>query len=304
MVTQQQTQARTGTGKEQIMVVAQGEDGFRVYTANDPGKVFDVTGNPQAPECNCPEFQWRKGRPGYRCAHIEAVFHETGVAVPTNGNGNGNGNGGNGHEQYRPDTGVAYGGNGHDGLSGASVMILKRSVSPDKRIDSLSVEFSHPLDGISPEDIVDMALQSLTVQAAIAGDFLADSQGQGGNNGQGRGQAAAAPISNDGAQPGQMLDIGGMQTRWGWRYFINVKVNGNTVKLFGKKNQLADYIATAGYPNQSGNIDKGVTLNLPCRVITQPSEDGRYVNVSQILPQLTVATATRGGRTDVGRNRF
>ena len=76
MVTQMQAQTREREGKEQIMVVTQGENGFRVYAASNPSKVFDVTGNPEAPDCNCPEFQWRRDKQGYRCAHIEAVFRE------------------------------------------------------------------------------------------------------------------------------------------------------------------------------------------------------------------------------------
>lgn len=281
MLTQQQTQTREREGTEQIMVVAQGEDGFRVYAANDPGKVFDVTGSPETPECNCPEFQWRKGKPGYRCAHIEAVFHETGMAVAGSASPVG-------QEQHQPFAVSAANGNGSEGLCGTAVMVLKRSVSPDGRIDSLSVEFSQPVGDVAAAEVVDQAIQTLLAQSAIVHEFLNGGEVEAGNR-SGAGQPAAV-----GSEPAQMTDIGGMQTRWGWRYFINVKINGNTAKLFGTRRQIGDYLTAAGYPNQSGKVAKGVTLNLPCRVVTQPSEDGRYLNVAQVLPAQPAVSACQG----------
>jgi hypothetical protein len=31
-------------------------------------------------------------------------------------------------------------------------------------------------------------------------------------------------------------------------------------------------------------IEEGVALRVPCRVITKPSPDGRYVNIERVLP--------------------
>jgi len=51
-------------------------------------------------------------------------------------------------------------------------MIMKRSVSPDGRIDSISVEFSLPVSGCSNGDIKQRALSTLELQKEIVGAFL------------------------------------------------------------------------------------------------------------------------------------
>src|SRR5207248_1906263 len=54
----------------------------------------------------------------------------------------------------------------------AAVMTLKRSVSPDGRIDSLSVELSCPIDQVASADIKARANSMLTLQREIASGFL------------------------------------------------------------------------------------------------------------------------------------
>jgi hypothetical protein len=75
-----------------------------------------------------------------------------------------------------------------------------------------------------------------------------------------------------------------MNTRSGWRFYINVEVSGAAIKLFGNKRQLGDYVAAAGFPNIADRLEQGMMLNLPCRVITKPSPDGKYLNIEQVLP--------------------
>jgi hypothetical protein len=43
-------------------------------------------------------------------------------------------------------------------------------------------------------------------------------------------------------------------------------------------------IIAAGFPQLAERVDEGKQLNAPCRVVTKPSEDGKYVNVKQVLP--------------------
>jgi len=51
-------------------------------------------------------------------------------------------------------------------------MLIKRSVSPDGRIDSVSVEFSMPVADISNGEIKDKALKTLQLQKEIVGASL------------------------------------------------------------------------------------------------------------------------------------
>src|SRR5207247_9184357 len=56
--------------------------------------------------------------------------------------------------------------------NGSTQMLIKRSVSPDGRIDSVSVEFSMPVSDISNGQIKDKALKILQLQKEIVGTFL------------------------------------------------------------------------------------------------------------------------------------
>ena len=84
--------------------------------------------------------------------------------------------------------------------------------------------------------------------------------------------------------PAQLLNIAGMDTRGGWKTFINVQVNGTNTKLFGSKRELGEYIVAAGFPSIAAHISQGMMLNLPCRVVTKRSPDGRYLNIERVFP--------------------
>src|SRR5205814_9671350 len=56
--------------------------------------------------------------------------------------------------------------------NGSAQMLIKRSVSPDGRIDSVSVEFSMLVSDISNGEIKDKAPKTLRLQKEIVGVFL------------------------------------------------------------------------------------------------------------------------------------
>jgi hypothetical protein len=261
---------------QEPFVISRTEDGFRVYAASDPGKVCEVSGSPEAPTCTCSDFRFHQADPDWRCKHILAVLDHAGqvhesarttdpveaeerAAIQEEGRG-------------RPRKRTAARPNG------AAQMTLKRSVSPDGRIDALSVEFSAAVDPASPEDVKASALATLTLQAAIVDGFVNGRRAE-------RPRAAeepAPPKERDGAVPARLLSIGGLDGKWGRRLFISIQVNGRTAKLFGTPKQLAAALASAGFPNRE--IAEGVTLDLPCRAVTKPTPDGRFLDVEQILP--------------------
>jgi len=161
-------------------------------------------------------------------------------------------------------------------------MVLKRSVSPDGRIDSLSVEFSCPVSGDAPGAVKEQALATLALQDEIVGSFLTA-------NGKDKAPQATPPSQpqhGNGPAPAKMLSIGGINTKWGRRLYIAFQSNGQTLKYFGSR-KLADALTSAGYTQLAERIDEGKQLNVPCRVITKPSEDGRPINVEQVLPAET-----------------
>ena len=93
-----------------------------------------------------------------------------------------------------------------------------------------------------------------------------------------------AKANGNGAAPARLIDVGTMNGQYGERYFLNVEVNGRRCRFFGTLNQIADAIAVAGRDLIAEEIEPGLRLNLPCKALTEKSADGRYVNVTRVLP--------------------
>lgn len=272
-MTTRQLEQRKERAASETYVVLYEDEGFTVYSPSNPTKRYLVTGSPEVPACNCPDFQQHKNDPQWRCNHILAAFDQIKKDDP---------------DAYAAEERKAIQaesqaadkaqrkrtGNRNNGPH--SQMLLKRSVSPDGRIDSLSVEFSCPVDKLQVKDIKESAQKTLQIQSEIIQNFLSASC-------QAIDQPQSPPQPN-GAQPAQFLNIGGMNGKWGRRLFINVQVNGHGSKLFGNQKQLAEALTNAGYPQFANSIAEGIQLNVPCRVITKPSDDGKYLNIERVLP--------------------
>jgi hypothetical protein len=259
----------------ETFILAKCDEGFRVCSPLTPAKQFVVNGLPENPRCNCPDFARQDGDPEYVCNHILAVLRETGLAIPPQGSPPTAPGGDRG--PVDPTTATARKGAGGKNGNGA-VMLLKRSVSPDGRIDSLSVEFSCPIGKATTEELKQRAGRILALQADIASGFLR-------TNGNGR------HTSNDDATavPGQLLAVASMNGKWGRRLFLNVLVNGQVLKLFGSEKQLAEAVTGAGFGSVAQSLTEGNPLNLPCRVVTKPSPDGKYINIERVLPAQAAA---------------
>ncbi len=243
----------------ETLVIREIEGGFRVFAARNPQKIYLVSGKADAPTCSCPDFQHHRDDPDWRCKHILAVF-----------NRRSNGRAGNGTQPSRSPA--------DDPSIVGSRMLIKRSVSPDGRIDSLSVELSQPVDPELPSAVKTQANKALMLSSEIVEGFL-------GRNGEP--DTPSEPVSQeaeDGGVAAQLINIGGLDTQWGRRLFLNVQVNGRTLKLFGTPQRLAEAITAAGFPEAAECVEEGIDLHLPCRVTMKPSDDGRYVNVETVSP--------------------
>lgn len=256
----------------ETFIIAATDEGYRVCSALTPGRQYLVTGLPDQPQCTCQDFASHDGDPQWLCEHILAVIKETEAASQsqTGSTTATAGNGGSGNPPARTAKAAQNGRNGE-----SAVMLLKRSVSPDGRIDSLSVEFSCPIGKDTSEVLKERAAKILALQADIASGFLKAN----GNGGAAKHANAAAN-----AVAAQLLAVASMNGRYGKRLFLNVMVNGQVLKFFGSEKQLADAVTAAGYESVAGHLTDGFTLNLPCRVVTKPSQDGKYINIDQVLP--------------------
>lgn len=282
---------------ENTFVIAKGEAGYRVCSPLTPAKQYVVSGIPNDPQCTCEEFMHPDCPPGWVCGHIQAVLKEiphleaepTSPISPAPAGDQGsieppshNGKNGNGKiPRGRNAKGV--------------VMLLKRSVSPDGRIDSLSVEFSCPVASATTGGIKELAQVILALQGEITAGFLKTS-----GNTKPHGKNGSEPHSNNGngnsdvpsdAIPGLLLGVASMNTRRGPWLFLSVLVNERVLKLFGSQKQLAEAVKNAGYANVADRIVDGYTLNLPCRVVTK--QNGKYLNVERVYPPAEAAVAAR-----------
>src|SRR5207245_3922095 len=100
------------------------------------------------------------------------------------------------------------------GPNGSAQMLIKRSVSPDGRIDSVSVEFSMLVSDISNGEIKDKALRTLKLQKEIVGTFL-KLNGQKAPASAAQTSQPSAPEKSDGPVFARMIDIGKVNGKWG-----------------------------------------------------------------------------------------
>lgn len=268
----------TNQTRSTFVIVREG-DGFKVYSPDSPNNQHIVSGTFDAPVCTCPDFQNYRHVPGYRCPHIQTVFQHPGNTTNT---------------PYSYDREERQAIQEESRLTELSrllsevnhppEMTLKRSVSPDGRIDSLSIEFSCPVDLIEPGNIKNQAEQALTLQSEIAARFLNDNKPK--NNTSGSNGNGDRPERGDTSdyQIIQLTHIAGSQTKYGWRLFINARVNGQDVRLYGDLNKLSEYLTDAGYPDLGRNIHEGNQINVQCRASLKNDPNKKYPVIERILP--------------------
>jgi hypothetical protein len=249
---------------ERLIISLNEEGNFRVYSPAYPTRSYTVSGTPEGPICTCPDFEARKTDPDWKCKHMLAVMNlvnRSGEPAEVR----------NQEPQTTKEESMAE-------TIGGLQMQIKRSVSVDGKINSLSIKVLYPVESSAPNDIKEDAERVLGVVSEIIDDFKGETE---------RDPEQRSPQQNsgNGSVPAQMLSVGGMRGTWGGRrLFLNFDVNGQTLKLFGNRNELAKYISYAGFPDLSERIAEGTILNLPCRVVTKPSADGRYVNIERVYP--------------------
>jgi hypothetical protein len=299
-MTQTQLDVRKERAENGTFVISRTEEGFRVYSLHNPSHIYLVRQEADRWTCTCPDFEIHKADTTWRCKHILAVAPwskadgaPTPIEPPQAASESPAAS-----ESAKP---AARKRKVQDQLTPPVPvqMIMKRSVSPDGRIDSISVEFSLPVSGYSNGEIKQRALSTLELQKEIVGAFLQF-------NG-----PKASPVLTQGSQPrkpengegkpvfARMLDIGKMNGKWGERLFISFAVNGRKSRLFGSPKQLAECIQSAGYEIDPENVQDGLRLNLACRVTTKPSEDGKYLNVDKVFPVAKVVPKGGGHDGDI-----
>lgn len=278
-MTQEQLSVRKERAERDVFIITAAEEGWRVRSARNPSRAYLVSGNGTGLLCTCPDFQKHAQQdPAWQCKHVLAVQnHQTnaGQSDPQ-------------AEREAAEERAAIQAEGspqptappRNGGPAAGQMLIKRSLSPDGRIDSISIEFGFALNGGTAAQIRNQALNALKLQTDIVKNFL------NGSNAKGNGRRASQPQpqKGNGAAFARLLDVGVTNGQYGQRFFVNVEVNGRRARMFGSAGQIARAISVTGERVFARDIEPGMRVDLPCRVLTQPSRDGRYLNVTRVLP--------------------
>jgi hypothetical protein len=277
-MTQEQLEVRKERAEKEVFVITAAEEGWRVRSARNPSRFYLVSGNESGLGCNCPDFQQNAQQdPSWQCKHILAVQdHQAkpGAADPQ------------AKREFAEERTAIQAESAPDaqpenaGPTPAQ-MLIKRSISPDGRIDSISIEFSFALAEATVGEIKDRALRTLKLQTEIVKGFLGNNPGTKTNSGGAQQSQAGKP---NGATFARLLDVGVSNGQYGERFYLNFQVNGRRARLFGAPGQLAQAIYAAGERIPASELEPGLRLDLPCRVYTQESADGRYLNVTRVLP--------------------
>lgn len=283
MTNQEFEKGKEKTEKE-TLIISRVEEGLKVYAAAAPKNSYIVSGSPEAPSCTCPDFAYHAGDPQWRCRHILAALSQLYKLHAENCRGSfyedqerkAFQEGARQTSKAEGETDKASSPELPTG-NGTSHMLIKRSISPDGRIDSLSVEFACPVEKIPVKEIKERALKTLQLQSDIVETFLKGKK-------HGNGKDARPVPDSDGAIPATLLSVGGMDGKWGRRLFITVKANGLRLRLFGSKKQLGGFLTTAGLAHLAGRIAEDLVINAACRIVTKPSQNGKYTDVAQVLP--------------------
>lgn len=254
------------------LVITKTPEGHRIFSAANPSKFYLVRQDNGRVICNCLDFEKNSLDPNWRCKHVLAVESE---GSPSNAE----------IDEERKAIQAEASGEILPETTPRSRLLIKRSISPDGRIDSVSLEMDLELNGDPRAVIKAKAIDALQLEAEIASVFLTSHQLQkqlnGSPNSNGNG-LPHLPEPGAGAVEARLQSIGVMPGKWGPRHFINVDVQGRFAKLFGTPKQIAAAIQSAGYNFSDAAVADGVSLNIPCRVITK--QNGQYLNVDRVMP--------------------
>ena len=274
-MTQEQFDVRSERAEKDLFVISTTDEGWRVRSAHNPSRYYLVAGDGEGVRCTCPDFENHSEDPGWTCKHILAVQDfqaKTGAAHSP-------------AEAYSSEERAAIQAEGSSQVQPQntnpvpSQMVIKRSLSPDGRIDSISIEFSSLITEATSTQIKNRALKTLKLQTEIVRNFLTDPPNKAEGN-----KSSPEPKKGNGAVSAKLLDVGSTNGHYGERFYLNVDVNGRRARFFGTLGQIVRAIAAAGEKLSTQELEPGLRVDLPCRVIAQESSDGRYLNVMQVLP--------------------
>lgn len=229
--------------------------------------------------CTCPDFQVRIAQEGRICKHIAAaaitaLAPQVGVSSPANGNGTVKANGISSAEVapliFRIRRSVQT-----DGKAAVQVEVQAR-VTNDQEQDRETASYVYEL----LERLASQAAKNSAPSENMSRQFDSPSA------------ATATPIkprrvtttSKTSPVPAVITKIDRMKTRQGESLFLKVDVGGETVRVFGRPEDLAECLEASGYDIPASEIEAGMELHLPCLVKLGQGNSG-YKIIEEFLPE-------------------
>ncbi len=229
--------------------------------------------------CTCPDFQVRIAQEGRICKHIAAaaiIALAPQVQLPSVGDGNG---------FVKP--------NGSQPGEASPLMFrLRRNVQTDgKNGVQVEVQARVTNDEVQDRETASYAYDLLDRLASLATKGTAPSESNFARETASRSAAKKPPMKSHTTSateanpvPAVITKIDRMKTRQGESLFLKVDVGGETVRVFGRPEELAERLEASGYDIPASEIQAGLELNLPCLVVTGQGNRG-YKIIEQFLPE-------------------
>jgi hypothetical protein len=230
--------------------------------------------------CTCPDFQVRIAQEGRICKHIAAaaiIALAPQVQLPSPENGNGSVMKANGSQPAEVSP---------------LVFRIRRNVQTDgKNGVQVEVQARVTNDEVQDRETASYAYDLLERLASFAANGTAPSESNFARETASPSAAKKTPMKSHTASamegnpvPAVITKIDRMKTRQGESLFLKVDVGGETVRVFGRPEELAERLEASGYDIPASEIQAGLELNLPCLVVTGQGNSG-YKIIERFLPE-------------------
>jgi hypothetical protein len=160
-------------------------------------------------------------------------------------------------------------------------MVITRHLSQDGQQNSISVSFEYALGDDSVRGIKAKAQQALSLQNEIINEYYAQAEV---DTTSGNDLGVVENEAHDNSVSAVLREIGAPRSRRGGCYFITADLGSRQARLYGTPRQLVTYLARIGHDLTPDAISEGLQLNFPCRVVVQPSKQGRSLTIVELLP--------------------
>jgi hypothetical protein len=247
---------------------------------NKSGTAYKVKLDPHGNgSCTCPDFLVRIAQEGRICKHIAAaaitaLAPQAAVSSPANGNG----------AVRATETATAE--------TSPLIFRIRRTVQTEGK-GAVQVEVQARVINNEEQDreTASFACELLERLASLAGKNGAPSESH-------FARETALPSTakptlvksrSTSAKEGSpahavIVKIDRMKTRQGESLFLKVDVGGETVRVFGRPEELAERLEASGYDIPASEIEAGMELHLPCLVKVGQGKNG-YKNIDEFLPE-------------------